>query len=188
MSIHDFKNTASIKDDFFDEQKMTLVTSPISFEGIYSFNSSNGVSVDSIYINGDYKGIGAGVNLIKDNFKQLPEINDLVLDYDLNAVKNSIRNIFNTTPGEKILNPEFGLNLKQFLFEPMSDLVAMDIAGLIRSKLTFFEPRISVNYVNVYPMYDTSEYNIEISFSLPQLNTPSFTMAGALNSIGYTNY
>ena len=126
--------------------------------------------------------------LIKDNLKQQPEINDLVLDYDLNAVKNSIRNIFNTTPGEKILNPEFGLNLKQFLFEPMSDLVAMDIAGLIRSKLTFFEPRISVNYVNVYPMYDTSEYNIEISFSLPQLNTPSFTMAGALNSIGYTNY
>lgn len=74
MSIHDFKNTASIKDDFFDEQKMTLVTSPVSFEGIYSFNSSNGVSVDSIYINGDYKGIGAGVNLIKNNFDGSYEI------------------------------------------------------------------------------------------------------------------
>lgn len=126
--------------------------------------------------------------LVKDNFKQLPEINDLVLDYDLNAIKNSIKNIFNTSPGEKILNPEFGLDLKKFLFSPMSDLVAMDIAGVIRSKLTFFEPRIYLNYVNVYPMYDTSEYNIEISFSLPQLNTPALTMSGALNSIGYTNY
>lgn len=126
--------------------------------------------------------------LIKDNFRQLPEINDLVLDYDMNAIKNSIRNIFNTVPGEKILNPEFGLDLKKFLFNPMSDLVAMDIAGLIRSKLTFFEPRILLNYVNVYPMYDTSEYNIEISFSIPQLNTPALTMSGALNSIGYTNY
>lgn len=126
--------------------------------------------------------------LIKDNLRQIPEINDLMLDYDLNAIKNSIRNIFNTVPGEKILNPTFGLNLKQFLFDPLSDLRAMDIAGLIRSKLTFFEPRISLINVNVYPMYDTSEYNIEIIFSIPGLNAPPFSMAGALNSIGYTNY
>lgn len=126
--------------------------------------------------------------LIKNNFKQTPEINDLVLDYDLNAIKNSIRNIFNTTPGEKILNPRFGLNLKQFLFNPMSDLIAVDIAGLIRSKLPLFEPRISLNYVNVLPIYDENEYNIEISFSMPQLNTPAIKMSGALNSIGYTNY
>jgi|LauGreDrversion4_2_1035121.scaffolds.fasta_scaffold00788_9 phage baseplate assembly protein W len=126
--------------------------------------------------------------LIKNNFQQYPEINDLILDYDLNAIKNSIRNIFNTAPGEKVLNPNFGLDLKQFLFEPLSELRAMDIAGLIRSKLNLFEPRILLNDVNVYPMYDTSEYNIEISFSLPELNTPAITMSGALNSIGYTNY
>ena len=126
--------------------------------------------------------------LIKDNFKQIPEINDLILDYDLNAIKNSIRNIFNTVPGEKILNPTFGLNLKQFLFDPLSELRAMDIAGTIRSKLTLFEPRITLLNVNVYPMYDNLEYNIEIIFSIPGLNTPSFTMSGALNSIGYTNY
>lgn len=74
VSIHDFKNTASIKDGFFDKQKMTLVTSPASFEGIYSFNSSNGISVDSIYINGDYKAIGAGINLIENNFDGSYEI------------------------------------------------------------------------------------------------------------------
>ncbi|EPU3916289.1 hypothetical protein ACVWV7_000355 [Aeromonas hydrophila] len=53
---------------------MTLITSPVSFEGIYSFNSSNGVSVDSIYIDGDYKAIGAGVNIIKNNFDGSHEI------------------------------------------------------------------------------------------------------------------
>ncbi|HCT5132647.1 TPA: sulfatase-like hydrolase/transferase [Aeromonas hydrophila] len=74
VSIHDFKNTASIKNVFFDKQKMTLVTSPVSFEGIYSFNSSNGMSVDSIYIDGDYQTIGAGVNLIKSNLDGSYEI------------------------------------------------------------------------------------------------------------------
>ena len=126
--------------------------------------------------------------LIKDNFRQYPEINDLILDYDYNAIKNSIRNIFNTSPGEKVLNPTFGLDLKQFLFDPLSELRAMDIAGKIRSNLPLVEPRISLNYVNVVPIYDNSEYNIEISFTLPELNTPNIKMTGALNSIGYTNY
>lgn len=92
ISIHDYKNTTSIKRIFFDKQKMTLVTSPVSFDGIYSFNSSNGVSVDSIYINGDYKTIGVGVNLIKNNvdgsyeitnYSDCNDINKIILDKKL---------------------------------------------------------------------------------------------------------
>ncbi|OCA62987.1 hypothetical protein A9R10_08085 [Aeromonas piscicola] len=68
VSIHDFKKVSSIKGDFFDKQKMKSVTSTAPFKGLYSFNSSNGVSVDSIYIEGDYKSIDAGINLIRSNF------------------------------------------------------------------------------------------------------------------------
>ena len=38
---------------------------------------------------------------------------DVVADYDLGAIKNSIVNLFTTIPGEKLLNPEYGLNLNQ---------------------------------------------------------------------------
>jgi phage baseplate assembly protein W len=126
--------------------------------------------------------------LIKNNLKQFPEINDLMLDYDLNAIKNSIRNIFNTTPGEKVLNPDFGLDLKQFLFEPMSDLEAMNISSMIKTKLPLYEPRIILNYVNVQTDFDNTEYRIEISITLPELSRQAFTISGALNSIGYTNF
>jgi phage baseplate assembly protein W len=126
--------------------------------------------------------------LIKNNFKQFPEMNDLVMDYDLNAIKNSIRNIFNTTPGEKVLNPTFGLNLRQFLFEPINDLNAMNISSLIKTKLPYFEPRIILNYVRVNADIDNSEYTIDISISLPELTKEAFTMSGTLNSIGYTNF
>lgn len=86
VSIQFFKNTASIKDDFFDKQKMTLITSPVSFEGIYSFNSSNGVSVDSIYIDGDYKTIGAGVNVIQNNFDGSREIKNYSSCNDIKGI------------------------------------------------------------------------------------------------------
>ena len=47
--------------------------------------------------------------------------------YDENAVLNSITNIFLTAPGEKILSPEFGLDLRRYLFEPISDFSAFSI-------------------------------------------------------------
>ena len=45
---------------------------------------------------------------------------DLKLSYDENAIYNSIRNIFNTKKGQKILSPTFGLDLEQYLFENIS--------------------------------------------------------------------
>ena len=45
---------------------------------------------------------------------------DLKLSYDENAIYNSIRNIFNTKKGQKILTPTFGLDLEQYLFENIS--------------------------------------------------------------------
>ena len=32
--------------------------------------------------------------------------------YDLDAIKNSVRNLFTSFPGDKILNPEFGLDCR----------------------------------------------------------------------------
>ena len=42
---------------------------------------------------------------------------DFRLSYDENAIFNSIKNIFNTKKGQKILNPTFGLDLEEFLFD-----------------------------------------------------------------------
>jgi len=36
---------------------------------------------------------------------------------NVKAVTNSIHNIFTWTPGERILNPEFGSRLKKYLYE-----------------------------------------------------------------------
>ena len=41
---------------------------------------------------------------------------DIRANYDLGAIENSIKNLFTSFPGDKLLNPEFGLNLNQFLF------------------------------------------------------------------------
>ena len=45
---------------------------------------------------------------------------DIMLDYDLTAIKNSITNIFNTKKGSRPLYPDWGIDLEQYLFEPIS--------------------------------------------------------------------
>ena len=42
---------------------------------------------------------------------------DVKLLYDEDAIYQSVKNVFNTIPGQKILNPDFGLDLRQYLFE-----------------------------------------------------------------------
>ena len=40
---------------------------------------------------------------------------------NVNAIKNSLHNIFSWTPGERILNPEFGSKLRKLLYEGITD-------------------------------------------------------------------
>jgi phage baseplate assembly protein W len=124
--------------------------------------------------------------LIKENLRQYPEINDIVLDYDYSAIKNSIKNIFNTMPGEKILNPDFGLNLKQFLFDPITNTRASDIASIISTKLEKYEPRVKITFLSVVPVPENNQYDIQIVISLPTLNQTNVSFIGALNNAGFS--
>ena len=43
------------------------------------------------------------------------ERKDIQVEQDLGAIKKSLFNLFTTIPGQKILNPVYGLNLTQYL-------------------------------------------------------------------------
>jgi len=74
---------------------------------------------------------------------------DIKVDYDEAAIRNSILNIFNTTPGERFLIPEFGINLRKYLFQPVTQLVAEEIGRTILDAIQIWEPRVIVDHVSV---------------------------------------
>jgi phage baseplate assembly protein W len=86
---------------------------------------------------------------------------DIVVDTNVEAIKNSIRNIFNTRPGEKVLNPEFGCSLEKYLFDAVSNLGAQAIGDDISTALATFEPRVTLIklYVETQP-YSTQSVNL----------------------------
>jgi len=113
------------------------------------------------------------------------ELRDVQALFDSNAISQSITNIFLTSPGQKILNPEFGLDLRQYIFEPVDTFIALEIQSLIEDKLPLFEPRITLENVSVLSDIDSQQYDVTLQINVPSLNIYGLSLKGVLNSSGY---
>lgn len=110
---------------------------------------------------------------------------DLAELQDAQAVYNSVKNIMTTAPGEKLLNPTFGLDLRTYLFEPINSTTSYFMASDIYRNLGVFEPRIVLNAVSVTGNTGENEYLIDIIFSIPTLDIYDLNLKATLNRDGY---
>lgn len=113
------------------------------------------------------------------------EQKDIVVDYDVSAIKNSIFNIFTTIPGQKILNPTFGLNLLYYLFTGITAENARMLGDTILKGITKFEPRVTVENINITTDYENQQYTIDLFLSVPSLNIKGLQVKGTLAESGY---
>jgi phage baseplate assembly protein W len=125
-------------------------------------------------------------NVKKTSLYRSRNVTDLALSKDEHAIQNSLYNIFNTTPGEKILTPDFGLDLRQYLFDPLSEDIAQNIGDNIIRGLQLWEPRVVVNKVDIMTDYDQNQYIISLYIAIPTLNISEVTYTGELNTEGFT--
>ena len=65
-------------------------------------------------------------------------------------IRESIRIILSTEPGERVALPDFGAGLTRYLFEPNNSATHARIAHAISTALARSEPRISVESVDVF--------------------------------------
>lgn len=80
--------------------------------------------------------------------------NDLVIDYDVEAIKNSIRNLL----FQRRFLSNTGTNLKKYIGETISDMKAITIGEDIDRALTLYEPRIKVEKIYVGTDLDKTTY------------------------------
>jgi phage baseplate assembly protein W len=113
------------------------------------------------------------------------ELKDVLGLFDIEAVKTSIANALLTSPGEKILNPEFGVDLRRFIFEPIDEDTAEDIQDDIEDNLPKWEPRISLENVFVEADEEQQEYKITLQINVPSLDVYGLSLRSVLNSNGY---
>lgn len=65
-------------------------------------------------------------------------------NFDDVAVKAALNNIFKYRPGQRILQPMFGNEIYQYLYEPMNKYTASKIVRTIRQMIERWEPRVEI--------------------------------------------
>lgn len=96
-------------------------------------------------------------------------------------IKQSLHILFSTSPGERVMHPQFGCNLKKLVFENISQGTITKIKDSVRRAILFFEPRIELLKVEVNvdsdPNNALSVYNgyieINVHYRIRQTNTRS---------------
>jgi phage baseplate assembly protein W len=92
---------------------------------------------------------------------------DIKLDFDMAAIINSLNNLFNTMPGQRFLIPEYGLNLMQWLFIPVSEKYGNMIGSDIIDAVNRWEPRVSITKMLVNAKPEENEYDIAMAIYVP---------------------
>lgn len=69
-------------------------------------------------------------------------------------IRESIRIILSTEPGERLMLPAFGAGLKRFLFEPNTVATHRLIEERVQQALTLWEPRIRIDSIDIVPDSD----------------------------------
>lgn len=142
-------------------------------------------SLDSGYL---YKDIKFDISLTRFNGQELysgsspVDIGEL---QDGQSVINSVKNILTTTPGQKLLNPTFGLDFRSYLFEPVNTTTSFFLGQFIYNNLGVQEPRVRLEAVEIEGSPDQNQYDIQISFSIPKLNIYNLSLNATLNKDGY---
>jgi phage baseplate assembly protein W len=109
----------------------------------------------------DSKSIGLKLPLVLDNGEKAST------KTTLEAVKQNILNLLNTELGERVMQPNLGIKLKKFLFEPFNENVVNQIQDSILDSMNYWLPFVIVNNIQVQ-MSDSerSTLNVSVNFSL----------------------
>lgn len=104
------------------------------------------------------------------SFTAHPETKDIVKKVDVNSIKQSIKSLLFTYPGERLFQPEIGSQIRTLLFEPIDFITSEALKRSITYTLENFEPRIKLDLVEVVPQYDDNAYEVSIFFTALGVN------------------
>jgi len=95
-----------------------------------------------------------------------PNKKDIIPLTDIDAVKNSLKNLVLTNIGEKLFRPTIGGDVTRYLFENVNVFTAIAIQQQIKSVINVYEPRVEDVTVQVTDNSDSNAYDVTIGFKL----------------------
>lgn len=106
------------------------------------------------------------------NFIANPATGDVSKKYDVNAIKQSVKNLVMTNHYERLFHPEIGSQVTGLLFEPFSPVLQAMLERAIVNTITNFEPRVRLLNVDVSLNPDNYTAFVSVTFTIVNTETP----------------
>jgi uncharacterized protein len=98
---------------------------------------------------------------------------------DEEDIKQSLNILLSTSLGERVMQPEYGCNLTDYLFESLSSSVIGYIKDRVKNAILYYEPRIIAGKIEVTS--DASFELVEGRFTI----SIEYTIAGTNSRFNY---
>jgi phage baseplate assembly protein W len=91
-------------------------------------------------------------------------------------INQNFKNLLLTSPGEKIMNPDFGVGIRRYLFEPGEQVIS-SLNERVYSQVNKYMPFINIKSISFTPDSDFSNeasvLSVRIEYEVPSLNIDS---------------
>ncbi len=102
-------------------------------------------------------------NIQKQSVEMVSEIQD---------IKQSLHILLSTVIGERVMQPKYGCNVDELIFESMNTTMKTLIVDKIKTAILYFEPRIDAKRIEIVPQNELEgELLVEIDFEIRGTNS-----------------
>jgi len=81
-------------------------------------------------------------------------------------IRFHLMNILMTSPGEKISDSNFGVGIRNYLFENISDGLINNLRDIINEQISSYAPYVSTTQIRILPFPEQNKLVISISYNI----------------------
>ena len=104
-----------------------------------------------------------------------PEAATVEMVSDYKDIEQSLNILLSTSLGERVMQPDYGCNLTDYIFESLNSTLIGIIKHNVENAILYYEPRIVAENVDVTAAdsFDLIEgkFTITVEYSIPQTNS-----------------
>tara|TARA_R110002074_G_scaffold105109_1_gene226975 strand:- start:97 stop:480 length:384 start_codon:yes stop_codon:yes gene_type:complete len=93
-----------------------------------------------------------------------------------------IKNIVLTNPGEKISDPEFGVGIRRYLFENMTNGTISTIRSRVLSQISRYASHVDILSIDIAGFEEDNSLTFKLSYYIPVVNKSDILSFSLSNS------
>lgn len=92
---------------------------------------------------------------------------------DEEDVRQSLMILLSTTLGERLLRPDYGCDLHNFLFEPLDRTSVATVFDVVKRAILLHEPRVRMDDLRMETSQEDGRLDLEVVYTIRSTNTRS---------------